>query len=302
MSDVQSIVDVVSAPEPQLAALLVLLAPCIYLAEIFLRDDLKRKISALILRESRDASIADWPSLFVDLFDSIFGHKIWRLRFAVGSFVASALSVTLLTIVWFIFNDAEEDYLPSPDILLENPDEIFNIPFTVSVIVAMIAILGALINLLPDYLSLIQSRYIIQLMCGKSWIVVLFLLGVDFVLTSVIIFIVVVALFGIMSGSLVEGAGLIVSGVAAMLSMDGFIGLLGIFIFSTYLTSVWVWLYALSLFFMVTMFKIRFIRSGFLRIWNEDLVRKRPFSFLGMLCIVFAFVFVTGRYIVNSLL
>ena len=298
MVDAKDMIEILTAPEPQLAALVGLIIACIFWAEVFLREEIKEKIASLILRESKDVSLADWPALFLDLFSSIFGEKTWRIRFFCASFLSSLLSVTLLTIVWLLFSDSLGDYTSSLELFLT----------TLSIVFGEMLLTGIFLNLIPDVASLVQSRYIIQCMVDKPWTVVLLLVAVDFVLTTIIILVAFLTYSSIVFGSLTASVELIWLSLPNMLSMDDTLswaaipGLAGVFVYSTYLTSVWVWLYALSLFSAAMLFRARRLRSVFFRIWSEEKLKQHPFSFLGMLIFSIAVVLGVGRYIVQTLL
>jgi len=116
--------------------------------------------------------------------------------------------------------------------------------------VTLLALLSLLINLLPDYLSLYETRLVLGFMAkSKGALRTLALLLFDLAATVLISFLVgFVVMFGLFIT--IFGDPLTVTELAEWfwegLTFSGEKSELGIFIYSTFFTSVWVWLYALS--------------------------------------------------------
>ena len=115
-------------------------------------------------------------------------------------------------------------------------------------------ILAVLFNLLPDYLSLVETRVVLRWMSLKPSISrICALLVLDAVLTGVIFCIGAALVFWVFfileNGSFSEAVGLLweilLPGFQLSTGSTGDI-CFGIFFYSTYFTSVWVWFYALS--------------------------------------------------------
>jgi len=114
------------------------------------------------------------------------------------------------------------------------------------------------VNLIPDYLSLLESRYIIRLMsrAGQEH-KILVLLVLDFVVTALIAIVSIIyfqvrigaALFDFPSISINSMDDLyftIQYKIASFHSLSSYVLSLAVFFYSTFFTSVWVWLFALS--------------------------------------------------------
>ena len=177
------------------------------------------------------AAKKNWPATFAEVFDQIFGkkHLSWRCFFR--SALASMIAVLLLALLWrAAFSELA--------IVGDDP-----IKFAWGVLA-----IGALLNLIPDYMSLLQSRIVIRYMAKKrssTWIAGLLVL--DLVLTAAV----VLVAFSILALLMDTAFGAKWNWKRYWdLVADGFLArgwnLFGIFFYSTFFTSVWVWLYALS--------------------------------------------------------
>jgi hypothetical protein len=115
-----------------------------------------------------------WPDTFAKMFDRVFGsrHLSWRCFFR--SSIASWASLAIVLIGAFTFGSAPLRSL-GPTLKL-----------TQSIIVVSI-LYGLLFNVLPDFLSLLESRLVLFLMKqAKSGLVILGLLILDLYITAVI--------------------------------------------------------------------------------------------------------------------
>jgi formylglycine-generating enzyme required for sulfatase activity len=207
---------------------------------------LKEDLSLWLLCVESDKvgqSIQRWPTHFAALFDRIFGdrHLSWRCFFR--SCMASVLAVVLCTLifaqvapgVWAAF---------SPGLgLLER--------FT------SIGVLALLLNLLPDYISLLETRFIIRnLQTARSFLSQVAWLLADFMVTFCIFTLAFVAIFFVWLGDLLGDKDIIdtlrlATGAGVLdASVPVYGRPLAIFLWTTFLTSVWVWLYFFAQFLM----------------------------------------------------
>lgn len=112
----------------------------------------------------------------------------------------------------------------------------------------VILITASILNLVPDYISLLETRYVIRRMSGeRSMVRILFFLAIDFAFTFTIAF-VAYSLFFIFFYRWEVGEALrcFLAHTLALSSPDYPAIPSGIFFYSTFFTSVWVWLYTLS--------------------------------------------------------
>lgn len=183
-------------------------------------------------------ALPNWPAAFAVVFDRVFGERHFSWRCFSRSCVASYAGVLIVTLIWGVlrptqftafFEDADTSYL-------------FLFP-----------LFTGILNVVPDYCSLLETRYVIRWMSRERSVVrILGFLAIDFAFTLAIAsgawFLMYMGFSFFVGGPdldveymfIVWKEGLILS---AGSSEDI---TLGIFLYSTFFTSVWVWLYALS--------------------------------------------------------
>ena len=190
-------------------------------------------------------ALGNWPAQFAHVFDAVFGerHLSWRCFYR--SSIASLCSVAIVALIWAAIRPNEFD-------AFAKPAPTFLAPLLVFVLIAVFS------NVIPDYLSLLESRYVIRWMTtNRSVLQILFFLVVDFVATFIIFWIGMLIsiggyslIFGIDPMWALKTAFLNVFKqlpVWASLSVgkEGRVTV-GIFLYSTFFTSAWVWLYVVS--------------------------------------------------------
>lgn len=188
------------------------------------------------LRNIDIAGAEQWPSMFARMFDRVFGKRHLSFRCFFRSAFVSLTSVVLLTLIW----------------IATHPDrvkEIFVDPGP-GVFIAF-GFVGLCLNLFPDYLSLLKSRIIIHYMGFRSSNVrIVMLLITDFLATGFIVVMAVTALVFIFVTWGQEPEFLWSDIWNVVIGGFGFsrseFSVYGVFFYSTYFTSLWVWLYALS--------------------------------------------------------
>lgn len=217
-----------------------------------------RKISKWLERD-RFRTVADqwsesWPATFTKLFDHVFGNRKLSFRFI---FVSSVFSITLFFLCLAIW------HLSTPEnIAMKFSDR----PFAG---VTLLSGLFLFTNILPDYLSNCQTRAIISRLCKPSlrlqhyffWVIL------DFCLTALIAILIVGGLSHFVRVYLYVGPP--ITWIDAMSTME--FNILHIFslsslnvlpdqktgityteppygalLYTTFMTSAWLWLYSLS--------------------------------------------------------
>lgn len=201
----------------------------------------KRKVADWlnsIATKSISQTIVESPRWFIEAFDRIFGDRHLSLRCFSRSCVASIMAVLVITIMWVVLDPTS-----------------FKRFFSSEGVAGIFAILvfALMLNLVPDYLSLLETRLILRRVAhagAKSLIVVMIL---DVIITGGIFFCWVVAIFLILALVIGEPVGVNVDEYLEFLS--GLILFrvyedppitLGIFFYSTYFTSVWLHLFIVS--------------------------------------------------------
>lgn len=227
-------------------------------AETVANDETRAGISRWLRDLDPAGSVATWPSTFLEVFDRIFGIKHFSLKCFLRSSVASILSVLITTLILgALRTEGFTELVQSLDI------GFFGALF----------IATAFFNFIPDYLSLLESRYVIRWMARKPSINRIFLLtAFDLVATAVIaslIFLTIGVVMVTPSGQKISiGFKDIMTDTLSLSSKYGPLQTVDIFFetdsgavtevrlhspmpfaiwyYSAFFTSVWVWLYALS--------------------------------------------------------
>ena len=163
-----------------------------------------------------------WSHHFCNLFDAVFGsrHLSWRcfLRSSLASVLAVVLLYVLFAEILGVMGDRAQGDL--------------------SLWQAMV--FGAAINIVPDYVSLFETRWLLKRFERvKSVLGQLGVLFADAVFTGAIIWL------GINAFQLWRG-----DAPLTAIEMLALFSVFSLFFYSTFLTSVWAWLYCLSTWFM----------------------------------------------------
>ena len=215
------------------------------LSEKAASPDAKNAITRWLKNVKLEGTPTTWPSTFASVFDSIFGKKHFSWRCFRRSCVASLIAVLVMTFIWAALRPLHARH--QMENFVSKPGEFL-----------VVVIVFAGLNLLPDYVSLLESRYILRRMSAVQHSTgrILSLLVLDVVLTVSIFFAALLLLgfgfnypFGKSAANILELYG---EGVAEILNHGVFLSSpggslsLGIFFYTTFFTSVWVWLYAIS--------------------------------------------------------
>ena len=106
-----------------------------------------------IAAKSISQTIVESPQWFIETFDRIFGdrHLTWRCFWI--SCVASMMAVFVMTVVWVVLNPSS-----CQQFLLYKGTDVFR----------MIFILALVFNLVPDYISLLETRWILRKVAQAS--------------------------------------------------------------------------------------------------------------------------------------
>jgi len=117
-----------------------------------LSETTKLEIAVWLLDIKAATAVHNWPSTFATVFDRVFGVKHLSWKSFRRSCVTSLISVAILCLIWaatqpayfagFLAGSARPTYIPLISILF-----------------------GAVVfNFLPDYISLLETRWVIGLM------------------------------------------------------------------------------------------------------------------------------------------
>ncbi|HLG56187.1 MAG TPA: hypothetical protein VI485_12710 [Vicinamibacterales bacterium] len=215
---------------------------------------------------------------FVQAFDSVFGHQHFSARCFWLSCVASYLWTTVLTLLWFalrpdVWNDVDAGLRPR----------------YVTIVVVVLVASTAVLNVLPDFISLLKTRYVIGVMRRCSSRAAIAILAADAIGCALL------GWFGFLLGMLLltgdireafHGATeLLLMAITFTHGLDGYAietpGA-GVWFYSTFMASVWVWLYAAS----SLILRVAPSVGGFWKwVWSWVDVRNQPFMSLGVVSI-----------------
>ena len=215
--------------------------------EAILSPDVKVRVRNVLQGESDlTGRVETWPQQFGHLFDAVFTEKHFSWKCFGRTALASlfAVGITLLLVI-----------------TIRTHDSGFSLDFLkLHVMPIYLYVILLLLNVVADYLSLLESRAVIQWMSAASskvaWWGFLFLdivctgiifVGLAWVLTT--IYDVMIPPFERVSAFLDPGATKSVDQRIQHVSVST---ILVTFLFSTFFASVWVWLYALSCFLVRT--------------------------------------------------
>ena len=217
-----------------------------------------------------------WRTQILLIFDSLFDSRLISRKFLFRSFVATLVGILISAVVIWAFTDVKI--------------------YTSKIVFEIIIILFAMIiNLVPDYFSLVETRMVIgEIQKYNSKKSIVFFCIFDFFLTSAIyflyleIFLQSITFMGI-SGSINEF--LTLHGIHGSNPFHGIFFLTaGLGLLSTYLTSIWVWVYSVT----GGVFKlISYVGTPLFFLKNRVLdIEKYPFRAMGILStLIFSFLY-----------
>lgn len=242
------------------------------------KNDSKKVVSRWLQNISLDKDSPNWPATFASLFDRVFTERHLSWKCFLRSSLASIISVFILFMIYNLKNEF--------DMLEEFMDD-----GVLNGVLIVVILLG--LNIIPDYLSLLQSRYIIKLLSKSSSVfkqcIYLF---VDLILTGAIVFSWMFVLVWIVGGRGISQAWLdykepflesldlvMPTGLLSFGVLDWY----GILFYSTFFTSIWIWL------FFSSGLVIKVLSGGkkFFAFFQKHLnIEENPFKAMGFVLII----------------
>lgn len=210
-------------------------------------------------------TLIETPRLFNKAFDRIFGYKHLSIQCFLKSSMASLIVVIVMLISWsFLYPTS------LMATIIDEPD--FIVTFF---------LLVTFLNFIPDYISLFQTRLILKYIehAGIRWLSVLLVL--DLIITG-LIFALGLGIFIILAGVNVDIYLSILSDMIQFRSL-GNRPPVGILFYSTFFTSVWLYL------FLAASISVKFLHSmGRIGNWIITIieVEKKPFQSMGLIIIL----------------
>jgi hypothetical protein len=238
-------------------------------------QEAKENASQWLLQLKMEDHFTNWANTFSEAFDNIFGARHFSWRCFYRSAIASLIAVIVVTLFWgYIRTEEFLSFVGDSDFF----EDLF-----------FIFLVTAILNMLPDYISLLESRYIISFL-RKSHSVFkhIALIFADLILTSLIGFIA----FGILSTALDENIiNYFLSFVLPLSAEKDGDPSLGIWFYSTFFTSVWIWIYILSGICLFSQKRTKLFVAKFNKFFD---IKNKPFmSMVGA-----AIIIITVAYIV----
>ena len=250
---------------------------------------LKAMVNHWISRVTSGELVSEWSRIFVKMFDALFGQRKFSVRFFFVSSTTSICFAATLLLLWATLYPNEVKYY-------------FTQPWLASRHYIILFFLFS--NIIPDYVSNCQTRFTIG-KCAQyskdggrlfAWILL------DFVLTCLISVAVIVPLavfaydlivlsasdiFGYSRAPKFSTIDFLTLHSSEILSRhddmtDGWRRSLtlpyGLFFYSTFLTSMWLWLHNINAFLLAAFDRFLGVNAGFLQ---SKKFQKTPLNWLG---------------------
>lgn len=201
---------------------------------------------------------ATWITQFCNLFDAIFSNKHLSIRCFIRSAALSLLSVGILKIL------LDENFIHPENIEL-------NIP------IHTILFLGVILNVIPDYISLYETRFIlyqfnkVTTIKGQCYVLI-----IDIVITGLIIWVYINVIHYLINYHYGRGGPFLSVSLTQMIMLYDE---QSIFFYSTFVTSFWAWIYCLSCWIVRVFSPLRNILS----------ISDKPLEQLALVCSVILF-------------
>jgi len=240
-------------------------------AERGLGEESRRKVAGWIQNRDFRGSVEAFPEQFTSLFDRVFGEKHLSLKcFGRSTLASVTAAISAATALSLIFLDRLLVEFGGPDVSW------WMIP--VGVLPFFV------INVFPDYLSLLETRWMMRF-AKDSLRRVVGVLGLDLIITGSIAFLFWLGISVLVEGSLMmlypetgpEPGRFVIS---LLVSMN--FALL-VCLASTFFTSGWLWLYGASVFGSRVLLRIG-KGAGFLLKASD--VERQPFRSMGFTSVV----------------
>ena len=246
------------------------------MAEDATNDAARRRVSNWLMNINVTEGISHWPESFIGTFDAVFGERHLSLKcFIRSSLVSMFLVILLMLLHCAIYPESLWGQITETSI------------GTFFVLIAAV-LLGMILNVIPDYFSLLETRLILRLISKTNSIKrQIMLLLLDILLTWAILFV----YFGLVT--------LIMLNVH-LLSMTGSFSILrelamipdtlslrepiGVFWYTTFFTSIWTWLYFISARFLKMASTLGYRLKSFKSILN---INEKPLSAIGFVSCLF---------------
>ncbi|MCF8367586.1 MAG: hypothetical protein K9G76_00995 [Bacteroidales bacterium] len=201
------------------------------------KEETKIKVSAWLKSISVPYPNPNSTLFFVDLFEIVFTKKHFYWKCITRSVIASILAYIIVMLIYQV-ND--------PEYGLDTVYSFFSFVLWMFIF----------LNLVPDYFSLLETRIILKkLKTVRSVPMYFFLLILDLMLTALIYYLNLI-FFGSIQDLFTDGFSFNIWKNSISGTTDLYLGLwdytdiFSVWLYSTFLTSIWLWLFLISTFFI----------------------------------------------------
>jgi hypothetical protein len=264
--------------------------------ENVLTENTKLDIAVWLLGIKTTEKLQHWPDTFAKIFDRVFGEKHLSWKCFLRSAMASCVAIALTLFVTFAVHN--RNWYVAKSIIHEG-----HLWFFLIVLV---------VNVIPDYVSLLETRFLLRFASRSSPLDKIGVLCLDFILTLYIGLVSVT--YGLSTVLASTDKGLTVSALLSpkvLLSafnpvelyissaMVNELGVASLWFYPVFFTSIWLWLYACSGF----MLKLaRRFDIGFNWFNRHMDIEKKPLQCIGLVAGAIVAVVYWGVVVVHHLL
>ncbi|MGB2728400.1 MAG: hypothetical protein WBD09_07970 [Halobacteriota archaeon] len=242
--------------------------------------DAKRKVAVWIksfAAKSISQTVVESPRWFIEAFDRIFGDRHLTRRCFLRSCGASILAVFVMTVVWAVLDPTSCQRFTAE---VEHP----------ILFILLILLIALFLNLVPDYISLLETRWILRKVAQAGIKKLIVLLVLDVIITGGI-FVCGLVITGILIGcsegdpievvvEFVDEFSEILNALILFTTVDE--PPFGIFFYSTYFTSVWFYLFVASSIATKLLYSLGRIGNRVLVLLK---VEEKPFQSMGLIVV-----------------
>lgn len=230
-----------------------------------------------IAEKSTSHTIVDSPKWFIESFDRIFGEKHLTWRCFLISSISSIIAVFFILIVWGLLS-------PSLFIEIAKYDTLYKV-----------FIAALLLNIVPDYISLLETRWIMNNVADLKIRVLSKIIILDVIITG-LIFSGFFSFIFLTSG---ESINTIFNSLNVMIRfIETDIPPLGILFYSTYFTSVWFYLFIISSIGAKVIYSFGHFGNTIMDFFG---VQKTPFQSMGTIAMILVTVCFVIYAVINTI-
>lgn len=188
---------------------------------------------ALLLKRPLTRGLQQLPAIFVDMFDKLYGRRALSRRRFLVSVASSLLAVAVISFIW-------SSTMPNTWSLYQNNWSSTGTLWFVTGIVFF--------NLIPDYFSYLETRYVMGIVVTPAGLRRLLIWLLLDALATLALATLAAVVFGLVILKPLNGPAFSLAAFLKSAFVNGWTlrSPIGIFLWSTFLTSGWIWLCGLS--------------------------------------------------------